>query len=191
MQKRIQIVSVSIVFIILLIGIIVMNNNSNSKYSFTQDGIKYALTLDGEKVTSFPSKGMYKAQDDLGTSYYFRGAVDNNWVKYGKYTKDAYIVMSKGQNKSVSFEIEGTNSAGDLGAAASISFQHRNVFKGSETFTMKVRGAMRQSPDWDKIMSMTTIRNMVWKAVLTSLNLCFPFFLRTLKGKLKLPLKWD
>ena len=39
-----------------------MNNNSNSKYSFTQDGIKYALTLDGEKVTSFPSKGMYKAQ---------------------------------------------------------------------------------------------------------------------------------
>ena len=54
---------------------------------------------------------------------------------------DAYIVMSKGQNKSVSFEIEGTNSAGDLGAAASISFQHRNVFKGSETFTMKVRGA--------------------------------------------------
>ena len=62
MQKRIQIVSVSIVFIILLIGIIVMNNNSNSKYSFTQDGIKYALTLDGEKVTSFPSKGMYKAQ---------------------------------------------------------------------------------------------------------------------------------
>ena len=35
-------------------------------------------------------KGMYKATDDLGTSYYFRGAVDNNWVKYGKYTKDTY-----------------------------------------------------------------------------------------------------
>ena len=27
---------------------------------------------------------MYKAQDDLGTSYYYRGAVDNNWVKFGK-----------------------------------------------------------------------------------------------------------
>ena len=36
------------------------------------------------------NEGMYKAQDDLGTSYYFRGAVDNNWVKYGKYTKDMY-----------------------------------------------------------------------------------------------------
>ena len=62
MQKRIRIVSVGIVLVILLIGIIVMNNNSNNKYSFTQDGIKYALTLDGEKTTSFPSKGMYQAQ---------------------------------------------------------------------------------------------------------------------------------
>ena len=62
MQKRIRIVSVGIVLVILLIGIIVMNNNSNNKYSFTQDGIKYALTLDGEKTTSFPPKGMYKAQ---------------------------------------------------------------------------------------------------------------------------------
>ena len=62
MQKRIRIVSVSIILVILLIGIIVMNNNSNNKYSFTQDGIKYALTLNGNKVTSFPFKGMYKAQ---------------------------------------------------------------------------------------------------------------------------------
>ena len=62
MQKRIRLISVGIVLIVLLIGIIVINNNSNSKYSFTQDGIRYALTLDGNKITSFPSKGMYKAQ---------------------------------------------------------------------------------------------------------------------------------
>ena len=62
MQKRIKIVMVSIVLIILLIGIIVIKNNSNSKYSFTQEEIKYALTLDGEKITSFPSKGIYKVQ---------------------------------------------------------------------------------------------------------------------------------
>ena len=61
MKKRVRIVSIGIVLII-LIGIIVMSANSNNKYSFTQDGIKYALTLDGNKVTSFPSKGMYKVQ---------------------------------------------------------------------------------------------------------------------------------
>ena len=35
-------------------------------------------------VTTTSDKGMYKKADDLGTSYYYRGAVDNNWVKFGK-----------------------------------------------------------------------------------------------------------
>ena len=45
-----------------------------------------------ESVTTTSDKGMYKAQDDLGTSYYYRGAVDNNWVKFGKDStgKDIY-----------------------------------------------------------------------------------------------------
>ena len=40
--------------------------------------------------TATTNEGMYAAPDDLGTSYYFRGAADNNWLKYGKYTKDMY-----------------------------------------------------------------------------------------------------
>ncbi|MDD6277142.1 MAG: hypothetical protein PUA55_01035 [Mycoplasma sp.] len=47
-------------------------------------------STDFANVTTASDKGMYKAEDDLGMSYYFRGAVDNNWVKYGKYTKDMY-----------------------------------------------------------------------------------------------------
>ena len=47
-------------------------------------------STDFANVTTASDKGMYKAQDDLGTSYYFRGSVDNNWVKYCKYTKDMY-----------------------------------------------------------------------------------------------------
>ena len=35
-------------------------------------------------VTTANEKGMYAAKDDLGTSYYYRGAVNNNWVKFGK-----------------------------------------------------------------------------------------------------------
>ena len=56
-------------------------------------GVASMTTLtstDFATATTASDKGMYKAQDDLGTSYYFRGAVDNNWVKYGKYTKDMY-----------------------------------------------------------------------------------------------------
>ena len=44
------------------------------------------------KATTASDKGMYKKADDLGTSYYYRGAVNNNWVKFGKDStgKDMY-----------------------------------------------------------------------------------------------------
>ncbi len=54
---------------------------------------------------------------------------------------DAYILLTRGKSQSVAFELEGTNSEGDLGVAAAITYSHRNVGKGSETLTAKVRGA--------------------------------------------------
>ena len=54
---------------------------------------------------------------------------------------NCYVMLTKSKHKSISFELEGTNSAGDLGAAASVSFQHRNLFRSSETFMVKFRGA--------------------------------------------------
>lgn len=54
---------------------------------------------------------------------------------------NAYVMLTESKPKSVSFEVEGTNSAGDLGAAASVTYQHRNLFRGSETFMLKLRGA--------------------------------------------------
>lgn len=54
---------------------------------------------------------------------------------------NAYVMLTKSKHQSVSFGLDGTNSAGDLGAAASVSFQNRNIFRGSETFMIKLRGA--------------------------------------------------
>ena len=53
----------------------------------------------------------------------------------------AYVMLTKSKHQSVSFELEGTNSAGDLGAAAAVSFQHRNLFRGSEVLMLRFRGA--------------------------------------------------
>ena len=51
-------------------------------------------------------------------------------------------IFFKSRNvNSISFELEGTNMAGDLGAAAALSFENRNVFKGAESFDLKLRGA--------------------------------------------------
>ena len=59
----------------------------------------------------------------------------------GRNMLDAYILLTPGKSQSVSFELEGTNSEGDLGVAAGITYTHRNIGKGSETLTTKVRGA--------------------------------------------------
>lgn len=54
---------------------------------------------------------------------------------------DAYILLTPARSQTVSFELEGTNSEGDLGVAAAVSYTHRNIGKGSETLTAKLRGA--------------------------------------------------
>lgn len=54
---------------------------------------------------------------------------------------DCDIIVNHALPQSVSFDIEGTNTAGDLGAAISTTYQHRNLFKGSETLSLKLRGA--------------------------------------------------
>ena len=56
-------------------------------------------------------------------------------------TLDVNISMTPNKRNSFSAELEGTNSAGDLGAAASLSYQNRNLFRGSELFNIKLRGA--------------------------------------------------
>lgn len=54
---------------------------------------------------------------------------------------DSRITINTNRPHSFGIELEGTNSAGDLGAALAMSYQNRNLFRGSELFTFKVRGA--------------------------------------------------
>lgn len=51
------------------------------------------------------------------------------------------IVLAPGKPNSVNLELEGTNSAGDFGAAVSTSYQNRNLFHGGELFSITLRGA--------------------------------------------------
>ena len=46
------------------------------------NGVKYVNKSQSATGLGDGTKGIYATQDDLGTSYYFRGAVDNNYVKF-------------------------------------------------------------------------------------------------------------
>ena len=53
-------------------------------------------TIEAKTAPSFVSietgnKGMYSYTEGTGKTYYYRGAVDNNWVKYGKFKEDLIV----------------------------------------------------------------------------------------------------
>ena len=54
---------------------------------------------------------------------------------------DALVQLQTNKPSTISFQPEGTNTAGDLGAAASLTYQNKNLFRGSETFSIQLRGA--------------------------------------------------
>lgn len=51
------------------------------------------------------------------------------------------IKLSHTKPNTISFQPEGTNTAGDLGAAAVLTYQNRNLFHGSELFSLELRAA--------------------------------------------------
>lgn len=54
---------------------------------------------------------------------------------------DCDIHLTTNKPSSISFQPEGTNTAGDLGAAASLTYQNHNLFHGSENLSVELRGA--------------------------------------------------
>lgn len=54
---------------------------------------------------------------------------------------DAVISLSRNKKQSVSIELEGTNSAGDLGFGIGATYQNRNLAHRSELFSVKFRAA--------------------------------------------------
>ena len=90
--------------------------------------------------------------------YYSGNGLQNTYSHFGrlgavKYTNisfrevpdtallDCKIQLQTNKPSTLSFQPEGTNTAGDLGAAASLTYQNRNVFHGSENLSIELRGA--------------------------------------------------
>ena len=74
------------------------------------------------------------------------GTVMNSSVAMQPDTTDstqlnATVAVTTNKLHAFNIEVEGTNSAGDLGAAVVLSYQNRNLFHGSELLNVKLRGA--------------------------------------------------
>ena len=84
---------------------------------------------------------------------------------------DCNIGISTNKINSISFQPEGTNTAGDLGAAASLTYENRNIFRGAETFSVKLRGA------FEAITGLEGYQNQDYEEYSLEARLTFPRFL--------------
>lgn len=81
---------------------------------------------------------------------------------------DCNIQVSTNKPYSISFQPEGTNTAGDLGAAASLTYENRNLFRGSETLSLQLRGA------FESITGLEGYQNQDYKEYNVEAKLTFP-----------------
>ena len=114
-------------------------------------------STDFANVTTVSDKGMYKAPDDLGMSYYFRGAVDNNWVKYGKYTKDTFLTVDNNNNTLLVESCNGLNLCAKLASKGDDMYWRIIRVNGDNSIRMIYTGT--SAPDSNTKVVMTESTN--------------------------------
>ena len=82
-------------------------------------------------------KKSYSSYGRLGALKY----TNINFLETSDSTLNCFVTLNPAKKVSMSAEADVTNTAGDVGVSASLSFTHRNLFHGSETFMVKFRGA--------------------------------------------------
>lgn len=55
---------------------------------------------------------------------------------------DCHILLTPSMRRSFAVETQGTNTGGNLGIGANVSFINKNLFKGAEYFEFKIKGAL-------------------------------------------------
>jgi len=84
---------------------------------------------------------------------------------------DCNITLQTNKPSTLSFQPEGTNTAGDLGAAASLTYQNRNLFRGAENLSIELRGA------YEAIRGLEGYRNQDFVEYGLETRLSFPRFI--------------
>ena len=97
---------------------------------------------------------------------------------------DAIVSLITAKHHSLSAELEGTNSAGDLGAAVNLGYQNRNLFQRSALFGLTLRGAFEAI----KGLEGYSDQNYFEYSVETNLNFpdfMFPFLTHSFRRNVK------
>ena len=109
------------------------------------------------------------------------GAVMNSSIAMQPDTADstrlnAVIAVTTNRRHTMNAEVEGTNTAGDFGAAVVLSYQNRNLFRGSELLSVKLRGAYEAIKKLEGYEKKAGSRNHHYIEYGAEVSLAFPDF---------------
>ena len=109
------------------------------------------------------------------------GAVMNSSVTMIPDTADstrlhALVGVTTNKRHALNAELEGTNTSGDLGAAVVFSYQNRNLFRGSELFNVKLRGAYEAVKGLEGYEEENNYKNQNYIEYSIETSLAFPDF---------------
>ena len=155
---------------------------------YTIGDIRYRSGNEGDTIiplrrqvlqnNTFIEEGKWYSAEDLQSTYnHFGrlGTVRYTNISFREYDDvpvlDCDIQLSTNKPSTISFQPEGTNTAGDLGAAASLTYQNRNIFHGSENLSIVLRGA------YEAIRGLEGYKNTNFQEYSIETGLTFPRFI--------------
>ncbi len=153
-----------------------------SKVDITgEDSIKLPLKENIINDNNLIEKGKYFSLNDLQETYknFARlGAIRFTNIEFKELPKEkgknkllAKLTLIPNKINTISFQPEGTNTAGNLGAAGVITYQNRNLFKGSELLSIELRSA------FEAITGLEGYENKNYEEYSLQTKLEFPRFL--------------
>ena len=130
------------------------------------------------KNNTFLKEGEYYSLKDLRKTYERFGRlqavkytnISFRELPYGELL-DCDIYINTNKANTISFQPEGTNTAGDLGAAVRLEYMNRNLFKGSELLSIDLRGA------YEAITGLEGYNNDNFEEYTVETSLMFPRFI--------------
>lgn len=139
----------------------------------------------GEQFSTTALDRTYEALSQLSILKYINIVVRQVGVEHGTGLLDAYIFIDRGKKQSVSFEVEGTNSEGDLGFGASLTYRHNNLARRGELFSTKISASYESlSGNFEGLIN-NSYTELGAEVGLTFPRFEFPFLSRAFKRRVR------
>ncbi len=179
----------------LRLGLARRNNRPDTLHTrYAMRHIRYVSAEPGDEHIHLRQRVLEECTHLAEDEYYSASGLRNTYNHFGrlqavKYTNiqlvpvdtlpllDCNIQVQTNKPSTISFQPEGTNTAGDLGAAVSLTYQNRNLFRGSEVLSVELRGA------YEAIRGLEGYSNQDFTEYSLETRLQFPRFIMPLMSR--------